>query len=98
MGFLGPVTVLDGSLVRPHDIEVVTVPFPGAYAGRIARSSRVGFEVRLEVALTEAGRDGATQSAPVLVTLTRAEAAAKQLDEGLPVWVKPIAEAASCAV
>ena len=106
MGFLGPVTVLDGSLVRPHDIEVVTVPFPGAYAGRIARSSRVGFEVRLEVALDDARRDAPTdaptdapaEAAPVLVTLTRAEAAAKQLDEGLPVWVKPIAEAATYAV
>ena len=30
MSFLGPVTLLDGLLVRPHDIEVVTVPFPDA--------------------------------------------------------------------
>ena len=29
---------------------------------------------------------------------TGAEAAAKQLDEGLPVWIKPIDEAASYAV
>ena len=37
MSFLGPVTLLDGRLVRPHDIEVVAVPFPDAYAGRIVQ-------------------------------------------------------------
>jgi sulfate transport system ATP-binding protein len=92
MGFLGPVTVLNGLLVRPHDIEVVTVPFPEAHAGRIVRSSRVGFEVRLEIALAEY-----PTAAPVLVTLTRAEATAKQLDEGLPVWIKPVAGASQIA-
>jgi sulfate transport system ATP-binding protein len=90
MSFLGPVTLLDGKLVRPHDIEVVTVPFPNARSGRIMRSSRVGFEVRLEVAVTG-------QSTPVLVTLTRAEATAKQLDEGLPVWIKAVEGASQIA-
>ena len=33
MGFLGPVTRLDGRLVRPHDIEVFATPEPGAVAG-----------------------------------------------------------------
>ena len=69
MSFLGPVTRLDGRLVRPHDLEVVTVPFPDAHAGRITRTSRVGFEVRLEIASPTT-----PQSPPVLVTLTRAEA------------------------
>ena len=92
MGFLGPVTLLDGKLVRPHDIEVVTVPFPDALAGRITRSSRVGFEVRLEITLTDVA-----QTTPVLVTLTRAEATAKQLDEGLPVWIKPVDGASQIA-
>ena len=62
MSFLGPVTLLDGLLVRPHEIEVVTVPFPDAHAGRIIRTSRVGFEVRLEISLT-----GDEQSTPMLV-------------------------------
>ena len=92
MSFLGPVTTLAGSLVRPHDIEVVTVPFPDAQAGRIARLSRVGFEVRLEVDLADTAVRG-----PVLVTLTRAEATAKQLEEGLAVWVKPVAGASQIA-
>jgi len=93
MSFLGPVTVLDGRLVRPHDIEVVTVPFPDSYAGRIVRSSRVGFEVRLEVALAEAA-----DAPPVLITLTRAEATAKRLEDGAPIWIKPVEGASQIAV
>ena len=93
MSFLGPVTVLDGRLVRPHDIEVVTVPFPDSYAGRIVRSSRVGFEVRLEVALAEAA-----DAPPVLITLTRAEATAKRLEDGTPIWIKPVEGASQIAV
>ena len=92
MSFLGPVTLLDGLLVRPHDIEVVTVPFPDARAGRILRTSRVGFEVRLEI-----GLEGEHQAPPVLATLTRAEATAKQLGEGQPVWIKAVAGASQIA-
>ena len=33
----------------------------------------------------------------MLVTLTRAEATAKQLDEGQPVWIKPVAGASQIA-
>ena len=93
MSFLGPVTVLDGRLVRPHDIEVVAVPFPDAYAGRVLRLNRVGFEVRLEVSLVD---DPAAP--PVLITLTRAEAGAKQLAEGSPVWIKPVEGASQIAI
>ena len=68
MSFLGPVTTLDGHLVRPHDLEIETHP-SRRYPGRIERFNRVGFEVRLDVRLIE--DDGAP---PVLVTLTRADA------------------------
>ena len=84
MSFLGPVTTLAGQLVRPHDIEVVAAPFPDAHPGRITDLTRVGFEVRLDVQL-----DG-TQTTPVHVTLTRAEATAKQLVADQRVWVKPV--------
>src|SRR4051812_43192820 len=43
MSFLGPVTLLDGRLVRPHDIEVVAVPFPDAYTGRAVPSKGSGY-------------------------------------------------------
>ncbi|HET9647230.1 MAG TPA: sulfate ABC transporter ATP-binding protein [Microlunatus sp.] len=92
MGFLGPVTILDGRLVRPHDIEVVAVPFPDAYAARILRTTRVGFEVRLEVVLVDRA-----DFPPVLVTLTRAEATAKRLEDGAAVWIKPVEGASEWA-
>ena len=88
MSFLGPVTTLDGHLVRPHDLEIETHPFDDAYPGRIERFNRVGFEVRLDVRLTEVDN-----APPVLVTLTRAEATAKALELGLPVWITPVENA-----
>ena len=79
MSFLGPVTTLAGQLIRPHDLDVRTEPFPDAYAGRIADLNRVGFEVRLDIAL-----DDEQQPTPVHVTQTRAEAAAKRLADRGP--------------
>jgi sulfate transport system ATP-binding protein len=88
MSFLGPVTTLHGHLVRPHDLEIETKPFADAVPGRVARFTRVGFEVRLDVRLDD------DQTAPsVLVTLTRADATAKGLAEGVQVWIKPVAGA-----
>ncbi|SDU96273.1 sulfate transport system ATP-binding protein [Microlunatus sagamiharensis] len=91
MGFLGPVTALQGHLVRPHDLEVESHAFPGAVEGRVARLARVGFEVRVELAVPG-------EPAPVLVTLTRAEAAHKQLAEGVAAWVRPVPGAGRVAV
>ena len=85
MSFLGPVTTLAGQLIRPHDLDVRTEPFPDAYPGRIADLNRVGFEVRLDIAL-----DDERQPTPVHVTQTRAEAAAKRLASGDRVWLKPV--------
>jgi sulfate transport system ATP-binding protein len=93
MSFLGPVTTLNGHLVRPHDLEIETRLFDGASAGRIERFTRVGFEVRLGIRLSD---DDAAQ--PVLVTLTRAEATAKGLAEGVPVWIKPVAGASQVRI
>jgi sulfate transport system ATP-binding protein len=86
MSFLGPVTSLDGNLVRPHDLEIENHPYDGAHAGTIERFTRVGFEVRLDVRMAE-------EPLPVLVTLTRADATAKGLIEGANVWVKPVSGA-----
>ena len=91
MSFLGPVTTLDQHLVRPHDLEIETHPYDGAFAGRIERFTRVGFEVRL-------GLRVAGEPAPVLVTLTRADATAKGLAEGHDVWIKPVAGASRVKV
>jgi sulfate/thiosulfate transport system ATP-binding protein len=88
MSFLGPVTTLNRHLVRPHDLEIEPHPFGNAHPGRIERFNRVGFEVRLDVRLADDD-----EGAPVLVTLTRAEATAKALELGLPVWIAPVANA-----
>jgi sulfate transport system ATP-binding protein len=50
MSFLGEVTQLAGTAVRPHDIDVATAPLlAGAVEGTVSRMLRVGFEVRLTV-------------------------------------------------
>jgi sulfate transport system ATP-binding protein len=68
MRFLGPVTRLGGALVRPHDIELFTEPQPGAVAGMVSRVVRLGFEVRVDVAVGDEDVDD------VWVQLTRGEA------------------------
>ena len=82
MGFLGEVTSLGGVTLRPHDIEVATVPHTaGAIEGSVHRMLRVGFEVRLTV-LTVDGDD-------VSVVLTRTHARSLGLAEGATVWLTP---------
>ena len=50
MRFLGPVTQLDGHLVRPHDIELRPADDGrGRSSGEVTRITRVGFEVRVDV-------------------------------------------------
>jgi sulfate transport system ATP-binding protein len=47
MSFLGPVTRIDGHLVRPHDIELSVYPEPDSIAAVVTRVVRLGFEVRV---------------------------------------------------
>jgi sulfate transport system ATP-binding protein len=84
MSFLGPTTLLDGVLHRPHDIEVIDHPgVPGSIPARIVRELRVGFEVRLTVELLDAAHD------QVQVTVTRAHQRSLGLREGIDVWLAP---------
>ena len=81
MRFLGPVTQLGPDLIRPHDVHLSTTEPPArATPGRVDRLTRVGFEVRADVATTDQ---------VVLATMTRTEATALGLEQGLPVWVSP---------
>jgi len=77
MSFLGPVTTLDGRLVRPHDIEIFTAPAPETVAATVTRLQRVGFEVRAEL-----GEGTWAQ-------LTRGQSESLGLREGTPVWLRP---------
>lgn len=49
MSFLGPVTTLDGQLVRPHDLELSTEPRPETVTATVTRVTRLGFEVRVDL-------------------------------------------------
>ena len=82
MRFLGPVTQLGSSLVRPHDLELsLADPGPAGTRGRITRLQRVGFEVRAEVT---------TADQVVVTTLTRSQAAAAGLATDLDVWIRAV--------
>ena len=78
MSFLGPVTTLEGRLVRPHDIDVSDRSVPGAVAGRVQRATRVGFETRFEVR---------THAEDVAVSVTGAHG--RTLRVGDEVWLVP---------
>jgi sulfate transport system ATP-binding protein len=79
MSFLGPVTRLDGHLVRPHDIEVSREPAGGAIPATVTRVVPLGFEVRLEA---RAGDD------EVWAQLTRTAARALDLGPGDAVYLR----------
>jgi sulfate transport system ATP-binding protein len=51
MGFLGPVSTLNGKLVRPHDVTVSLVPDGDAVEAMVLRVVHLGFEVRIELEL-----------------------------------------------
>ena len=87
MKFLGPVTELDGVLVRPHDIELFAAdPGEGAAPGQVLRINRVGFEVRVEIE-----RHGE----PVLVTQARPQFLALGIEPGDHVWMRALGGAAT---
>jgi sulfate transport system ATP-binding protein len=81
--FLGPVTQFGGRLVRPHDIDVTTAEAPGSAPGVIDRLTRIGFEVRLDVAVPH-------EPDPVIVVVTRAEANALDLETNRQVWLRAV--------
>jgi sulfate/thiosulfate transport system ATP-binding protein len=79
MSFLGPVSRLGDTLVRPHDLRLHPEPHDGALEAQVARVIHLGFEVRVELEL-----DGGE---PLSVQLTRDEAAELELRAGDIVWV-----------
>jgi sulfate transport system ATP-binding protein len=79
MRFLGPVTRVGDTLVRPHDVEVSRLSGSGARPAVVSRVVRLGFEVRVELVA-----DGAE----VLAQLTRGSAAQLDLREGELVHVR----------
>ncbi len=85
MGFLGPVAKVQDRLVRPHDLSLSPVPGPGAVEARVERVVHLGFEVRIELRLSD-GTEARAQ-------LTRGETEQLELAAGDIVYVRPPAGA-----
>jgi sulfate transport system ATP-binding protein len=51
MGFIGPVSRIEGRLVRPHDVTVSLEPEPDTVEAMVTRVVHLGFEVRIELEL-----------------------------------------------
>jgi sulfate transport system ATP-binding protein len=80
MGFIGPVSHIQGRLVRPHDVTVSLEAGPDASEAMVSRVVHLGFEVRLELELP----GGETAQAQ----LTRAQTDQLELARGDIVYVK----------
>jgi sulfate/thiosulfate transport system ATP-binding protein len=84
MGFVGPTTRVGDRWVRPHDLELLLLPAPGAGEAMIERVVHLGFEVRVELLRS----DGES----VWAQLTRAECEELELAAGQIVYVRAQAE------
>ena len=94
MRFLGPVTQIGHSLVRPHDVELALEPQAGSAPATVSRVVRLGFEVRIELAVV----GGAAGGGDAWVQVTRGTAARLDLKPGDTVHVRPSADAGALAV
>jgi len=81
MGFVGPAHRLGEAWVRPHDVDIRHEPNGQTIEAMVQRIVHLGFEVRVELTLT----DGEQFS----VQLTRDEVDELELKEGQIVFVRP---------
>jgi sulfate transport system ATP-binding protein len=81
MQFVGEVNQVDGAYVRPHDLDLSVVPIEGADEVMVERVTRLGFEVRVLLALTGGGS--------IWAQVTRTEADELELVKGQIVWARP---------
>ncbi len=80
MSFVGPVSTLEGKLVRPHDVSIALSPVEGSLEAMVTRVVHLGFEVRVELALPS-GELARAQ-------LTRAQTEELELSQGAVVYVR----------
>jgi sulfate/thiosulfate transport system ATP-binding protein len=81
MGFVGPVTELDGVVVRPHDFDLFHDPTDGAVEAQVERIVPLGFEVRVELVIGD--------GSPLIVQLTRMESELLELTPREIVYARP---------
>jgi sulfate transport system ATP-binding protein len=89
MSFVGPVSRIDGKLVRPHDVTVSLLPGDDTIEAMVLRVVHLGFEVRIELELP-GGKVARAQ-------LTRGQTEELELARGDIVYVRPPAEVAAVA-
>jgi sulfate transport system ATP-binding protein len=80
LGFLGPVSKVEGRLVRPHDVTISVVPLESAVEAMVKRVVHLGFEVRIELELSG--------GEPARAQLTRAQSDELELSRGNVVYVR----------
>ena len=81
MSFLGPVSTIEGRLVRPHDVAISLTPSDDAIEAMVTRVIHLGFEVRIELELPE-GEVARAQ-------LTRSQTDELEIGRGDIVYVRP---------
>jgi sulfate transport system ATP-binding protein len=67
--------------VRPHDVDILQQPEPGADEAMIEHMVHLGFEVRVELVLAEGEN--------LWAQITQAEAEQLELEKGQIVYVRP---------
>jgi sulfate transport system ATP-binding protein len=80
MSFVGPVTRVEGEMVRPHDVQVLTDPGEASRQAVVTRIWWLGFEVRVELLPAEGEL--------MVAQMSRAEADTLELTEGQIVHVR----------
>lgn len=81
MSFVGEVNRIGEHFVRPHDMDMLSTPEPETEPARVERVVKLGFEVRVELAMS-GGRE-------IWAQVTREEADRLDLDLGRTVHVRP---------
>jgi len=84
MGFVGEATQLGDRWVRPHDLQIVLDPSPGAVEAIVERITYLGFESRVELATGE--------GSPLTVQVPRDAIGTLELAERQIVWVRAVEE------
>lgn len=84
MSFVGEANRLGNTWVRPHELEIVTGPAPGATEAMIDRITSYGFDARIELTPAE--------GEPLTVQLTRDHLDLLELEQSQIVWVRSRSE------
>ena len=81
MGFVGPVTRMGDSFIRPHDVELRLEPNGTTSEAMIERLVHLGFEVRVDLVLQDGQR--------LLAQVSREDAEQLELHQGQIIFARP---------